>query len=370
MTEKITGAIQQKPITYHIIIEQGMFKSDAFVSYLSPLGQRFAIVTSDNLKSHFGEPLQKALKEKGWQAHLFTFPSGEHYKSRETKQLIEDQMLAAGLGRDTCLIAVGGGVTTDLGGFVAATYCRGIPSVTIPTSLMGMVDASLGGKTGVNVPQGKNMVGAIHQPKYVLIDPEVLSSLPASELKNGIVEMIKHGLIADADYYAFIEKNIEALMALDKDILEKAIAGSCRIKMAIVEHDEKEGAKRRLLNFGHTVAHALENLSHYTMSHGEAVAVGLIAECHLCMQAGYLDKSTFERIKKLLVNFTGNYSGKYSPQDILEAMSYDKKSLQGKPRFVMIDSIGSPVPFHGTFCTAVAPTNILQALKEHQEVIA
>ena len=230
----------------------------------------------------------------GLEAILFSFPNGEQHKSRATKEKLEDQLFEKELGRDICVIALGGGVTTDLGGYLAATYCRGVPLVMMPTSLLGMVDASIGGKTGVNTPYGKNLVGSIYQPKKVLIDPATLQSLPLKELRNGIVEMIKHGLILDRDYFTYLNEHADQLLELDLSILEKAIFESCRIKREIVEQDDRESGKRNLLNFGHTVGHALENLTHYSLAHGEAVAIGILVESHLAVQLGHLNSNDFD----------------------------------------------------------------------------
>ena len=251
----------------------------------------------------YGEPLQRELASSGLEAFLFSFSNGEQYKTRETKEILENQLFEKGLGRDTCVIALGGGVVTDIAGYVAATYCRGIPHVMFPTSLLGMVDASIGGKTSVNVPYGKNMVGCIYQPRKVVIDLSTLISLPKKEFANGVVEMIKHGLIADCKLFEDLEKHSDELLALNAVKLEQTIFESCRIKKEIVEQDEKENGKRRLLNFGHTIGHALERLTHYSLSHGEAVAIGLLVESYLSVRLGILDQKSFERIKKILLQY-------------------------------------------------------------------
>lgn len=338
-------------LSYDIEIKSGLLSE--LPTYLASFKERIAIITDENVAKLYTLPGD----------YLFTFPHGEQNKTRETKQRLEDQLLEKGLGRDTCIIALGGGVVTDLAGFIAATYCRGVPLVMIPTTLLGMVDASIGGKTGVNVPQGKNLIGCIYQPKKVCIDPATLKSLPLNELSNGVVEMIKHGLIADAQIFAYLENHAKQLLALDPAVLEQAIFDSCRIKKEIVEEDEREKGKRHLLNFGHTVGHALERLTNYALPHGEAVAIGLLAESHMAVQLGYLAESDLERIRRVLQAYAVPLKmPKVAPEALLKAMASDKKALKAKPRFVLIEAIGSPMPFGGNYCTEVEEGVIKKAL--------
>lgn len=361
MTQKLLCTIPQISNCYEIEIGAGILK-EKIAHYLSSFSHRMAIITDDVIAPLYGEPLLRSLLSLGLDVHLFSFPHGEKNKTRATKERLEDQLFEKQFGRDTCVIALGGGVVTDLAGYLAATYCRGIPFVSIPTSLMGMVDASIGGKTGVNVSYGKNMLGCIYQPKKVFIDPSILKSLPKKELVNGIVEMIKHGLIADFALFEYLEKNSTQLNA---GLLENAIFESCRIKQEIVEQDEKEQGKRRLLNFGHTVGHALEILSHYSISHGEAVAIGILVESYLSVQLGILPQNSLDRIKKILVEYEIplKLSSKFSIEDLIDAMALDKKSVKGRPRFVIINTIGSAVPYGSVYCTTVEEPLLKQALK-------
>lgn len=234
-----------------------------------------------------------------------------------------------------------------------------------PTSLLGMVDASIGGKTGVNVPYGKNLLGCIHQPKKVVIDTSTLQSLPQKELSSGVVEMIKHGIIADLMLFIYLENHSQQILELDSSVLEKSIFESCRIKMEIVEQDEKENGIRRLLNFGHTIGHALELLSNYSMAHGEAVAIGMLVESHLAVQLGLIQMSTLERIKKILIDYKLplHLPSGFSIKPMLDAMTLDKKSLKGLPRFVIIDAIGSCQNFGSAYCTHVEEYLIKKALE-------
>lgn len=231
MTNKLICTLPHASTSYEISIQPGLIADRSLLgAYLSRYDVRMAILTDDIIAPLYGEELCKNLKAYGLDVSLLSFPAGEQHKTRQTKELLEDRLFAKGLGRDTFIIALGGGVVTDLAGFVAATYCRGIPLIMLPTSLLGMVDASIGGKTGVNTPHGKNMLGAIHQPKIIFIDPTTLTTLPLKELKNGFVEMIKHALIADHTYFQYMEQHADQLLALDMALLEDAISASCRIK--------------------------------------------------------------------------------------------------------------------------------------------
>lgn len=338
--------------SYDIEIAGGLLHdADGLMKSLSRHGSRFAIVSDEKIVSLYGEPLHRLLCGAGLEAVLFSFPSGEENKTRAVKENLEDRLFEKGFGRDSCVIVLGGGVAIDLGGYLAATYCRGIPHVIIPTSLLGMVDACIGGKTAVNVPYGKNMVGSIHQPKKVLIDPLVLRTLPLHEIRNGAVEMIKHGLIADPSLFEFLEQHCDQILGLDLPVLEQVIYQNCRIKMEIVEQDEMETGKRHLLNFGHTVGHALEKLTSYSISHGEAVAIGMLVESYLSVQMGHLSQHAFNKIQDIFSKYRLSLRLPFFSFDrILEAMRGDKKSRKGIPRFVILKEIGSPLPFESAYC--------------------
>jgi 3-dehydroquinate synthase len=363
MTQKLICKISSSSPHYEIEIGNGLLNFQS--QYLNSLASRFAIITDDKVAPLYGEQLQEDLASSGMEVYLYSFPNGEQYKTRATKELLENQLFEKGLGRDTCVIALGGGVVTDIAGYLAATYCRGIPLVMIPTSLLGMVDASIGGKTGVNAPYGKNMLGCIYQPKKVVIDLSTLKSLPKKELANGVVEMIKHGLIADCKLFEDLEKHSDQLLALDSAVVGKTIFESCRIKKDIVEQDEKEKGKRHLLNFGHTVGHALERLTDYSLSHGEAVAIGLLVESYFSLKLEAFDQNSFDRIKKILIRYglPLQLPSRLSIPAILDAMALDKKSLRGQPRFVMIDAIGSPKIYDSSCCSHVEESLIENALQ-------
>jgi 3-dehydroquinate synthase len=363
MTKKLICHINKPSDEYEIEIGSGLLDQQAH--YLKSLGERFAIITDDKIVLLHGERLKQTLVSSGLEVYLFTFPNGEKSKSRTTKEILENQLFEKEWGRDTCIIALGGGVVTDLGGYLAATYCRGIPLVMMPTSLLGMVDASIGGKTGVNVPYGKNMLGCIYQPKKVIVDISTLKTLPKRELASGVVEMIKHGLIADVKLFECLESNFNQLLALEYPVVEQAIFESCRIKKEIVEQDEKESGKRHLLNFGHTIGHALESLTHYAISHGEAVAIGILTESYLSLLLGKLDQKSLGRIKNVLVAYglPLQLPSKFPVKTLFEAMVLDKKSMKGKPRFVILNAIGSSLSYDSHYCTHVEESLITQALQ-------
>ena len=256
-----------------IKIEAGLI-SKALLNIDAPI----AIISDENVSTLYAEPLIKKLSNK---ADLFTFPPGEKSKSYQTAFDIHQKLLKANFGRDSVIIAIGGGVVCDLAAFVASTYARGVKLILIPTSLLAMVDAAIGGKTAVNLPNCKNYVGTFYQPESIIIDPELLLTQPDDSYRLGLVEMVKHGLIYDSNHFDWIVENIEKLLSKDLFTLTKGIRDSCKIKLEIVQKDPHEQGIRSLLNFGHTIGHAIEAESDFEISHGKAVAFGILVEAHL-----------------------------------------------------------------------------------------
>lgn len=355
MTKILTCNIPSAPSSYTIEIGEGSLWSPHLPNRIRTWAAKFAIISDNTVAPLVGEKLLAFLQDQGLEVFLYSFPAGEQSKTRQTKEMLENRMLEQGLGRDSCLIALGGGVTLDLGGYIAATYCRGIPLIMIPTSLLAMVDASIGGKNGVNTPFGKNLIGCVKQPELVLIDPAILRTLLHGELRNGIVEMIKHGCIADASHVDYLSRHAKEFMALNGPVVESAVFESCGIKQKIIEQDPYENGKRRLLNFGHTIGHALELLSNFALPHGEAVAIGMMTEGYMAMELGYFDQTMLTSMHNALLQFSIPFQlySRFSPEQIFNAMILDKKSVKGKPRFVLLKEIGHPLPFELSYCSQV-----------------
>ncbi len=331
--------------SYTIHIGQHLLDVSVLIS-LFPMLQtkRLAIITDSHLVHQLGATLQQQFSALGLSAELLSFPAGEEHKTRETKQQLEDSLLAKQFGRDTCLLALGGGVVTDLVGFLAATYCRGVPVIYLPTTLLAMVDASIGGKTGVNTPLGKNMIGTVTQPHAVVMDTRVLRTLSLAEWRNGIPEMIKHSLIADPALFTQLSQCVSLHPFPDDSRLVDIIYQNCLIKKTIVEEDEYEQGQRQLLNFGHTIGHAIEILENYTLGHGEAIAIGMLVECYLAMQTLGLQKSVLTSLHDTLRAYgLPLKTSVFKDQTrFLRALTLDKKSIQTVPRFVLLDTIGHP----------------------------
>ncbi|HMH57204.1 MAG TPA: 3-dehydroquinate synthase, partial [Gemmatimonadales bacterium] len=269
--------------SYPVYVEPGAIaRLDALVLQHLP-GCRVAMLVDETVL-----PLYRSgrLGPGEWNGETLTFPAGEQSKNRDTWARLTDALLERGFGRDSGVIALGGGVTGDLAGFVAATYMRGVPYLQVPTTLLAMLDASVGGKTGVDTPQGKNLVGAFHPPAAVIADPRTLATLADRDYRAGLAEAVKHGLVADRAYFEWMETNAPALMSRSLDTLTRLIRRSVEIKAEVVSGDEHELGRRAILNAGHTVAHALEQVSDYELPHGEAVALGLVVECELAEQLG------------------------------------------------------------------------------------
>ncbi|MBE0623969.1 MAG: 3-dehydroquinate synthase [Burkholderiales bacterium] len=304
---------------------------------------KVAIVTNTTVAPLYLQKLTLGLRALGVEAIGIVLEDGERYKDWATLNRIYDTLLERRCERKTTLIALGGGVIGDLAGFAAATYMRGIPFIQVPTSLLAQVDSSIGGKTGINHPLGKNMIGAFYQPRLVLADTAVLATLPPRELSAGLAEVIKHGLIRDDEFVSWLEHNLEQLLACDPQALAYAVRRCCEIKAAVVAEDERETGVRALLNFGHTFGHAIESgLGYGNWLHGEAVAAGMAMAADLSRRMGYIEQADVERILALLkrAGLPVAQPG-LAPARMLELMALDKKTEGGQLRFVLLDRIGS-----------------------------
>lgn len=331
--------------SYPIIIGAGLLADPATYQHL-PAASTVLIVSNDTVAPLYAQSLQRALLGQYSRVLQVALPDGEAHKDWPTLQLIFDALLTNGCDRKTVLFALGGGVVGDMTGFAAACYMRGVPFVQVPTTLLAQVDSSVGGKTAINHPLGKNMVGAFYQPERVICDLDVLQSLPSRELSAGLAEVIKYGPIADMAFLDWIEANIEALLAREPAALAHAIQRSCEIKAAVVGQDERETGLRAILNFGHTFGHAIESgLGYGQWLHGEGVGCGMVMAAELSQRLGLIDKDFAERLRMLVLraglpvvgprlSATDN-GGRY-----LELMRVDKKAEAGEIRFVVIDGPG------------------------------
>lgn len=325
---------------YPVYVEPGgLGRLEALVGEHLPAGRVAMIADADVLAL-----LQAGRLGRGpWSGAAFAFPAGEPSKTRQQWSRLTDVLLERGYGRDSGIVALGGGVAGDLAGFVAATYMRGVPCLQVPTSLLAMLDASVGGKTGVDTPQGKNLVGAFHPPAAVLADPRALATLPERDYRGGMAEAVKHGLIADADYFAWMERETDALLRRDEATLTRLVRRSVEIKAEVVSGDERETGRRAILNAGHTVAHALEQASAYALPHGEAVALGLVAECALAERLGIAPPGLGERVAALLagLGLPVRLADPIEAARVMQAMGSDKKNRGAGVRFALPRGLGA-----------------------------
>ena len=329
--------------TYDIVVGRGVLAELPRLLRERCPAHRYALITDSRVGTLYGERMATLLADAALRADTFTFPAGEWNKVRETWADLCDRLVEAGIGRDGAVVALGGGVAGDLGGFVAATLHRGIPYVQVPTTVLAMIDASIGGKTGIDVPAGKNLVGAFHQPRFVLADIDTLGTLPRNQVAGGCAEAIKHGVVADAEYAAAVGETAAACLAHHLDALEALVERSIRIKAAIVAEDPAEHGRRQVLNFGHTVGHALESRSGYELLHGEAIAIGMSVEAWLAEHLGVAEPGTQGRVLELLERFDLPVAvpAELPCDDLLDAMRHDKKGRAGALRFALPRTIGA-----------------------------
>lgn len=306
-------------------------------------GSKIGIISNPTVSELYGNKLVSSLKNEGFDPYLILIPDGETYKDYFWAYHILTQLLELGFDRRSCLIALGGGVIGDITAFVASVYMRGISYIQIPTTLLAQVDSSVGGKTGVNHPLGKNLIGTFWQPSLVWIDVDTLRSLPEREFISGVAEIIKYGIIWDRDFFEFIKTNKEKILKKDEDILIATIKRSCEIKAEVVSKDERESSLRAILNYGHTVGHAIETLTGYgSYLHGEAISIGMIYEARLSNLLGFLSKENYQSIKDTIKNF-GLPVDMPSIVDIsamIKTILIDKKNIEGKIRMVIPEDIG------------------------------
>ncbi len=338
----ITLTVNLAERSYPILIGSGLLQQPGILDpYLRSAD--VLVVTNDVVGDIYLEPLKAVLT--GRNIETVVLPDGEANKTMATLQTIIDRLVETRFGRDCTVVSLGGGVTGDIGGFAAAVYQRGVDFIQVPTTLLAQVDSAVGGKTGVNHPGGKNLIGAFHQPRCVLTDTDSLRTLPDRELAAGLAEVVKYGLIMDADFFVWLEQQAEPLLRRDTASLDYAIRRSCEAKAQIVAADERERGQRALLNLGHTFGHAIERTAGYgKWLHGEAVAAGMCMAARFSERIGWLERGAARRIQRLLTRFGLPVEPPATdPREFFAAMSMDKKVLAGEIRLVLLKSIGEAV---------------------------
>lgn len=352
--------------TYRVLIARGALAEVGRIAASVTKAHRYAVIADQTVAPLYAARVRSSLGEG--RARVYTIEPGEERKTRETWASLTDSLLADGYGRDTTIIALGGGVVGDLAGFVAATYMRGVPYIQVPTTLLAMIDASIGGKTGVDTPAGKNLVGAFHQPAAVIADPDVLRTLPAEHLRAGLAEALKHGVIADAAYFQDVASAAPAIVAGERTAgaaLERVVVRSIGIKADVVRRDEREGGVRKTLNFGHTLGHAIELRSGFRLLHGEAVAMGMVLEARVAERVGVAEAGTSDKVREA-VERSGLPAARpkdQSPDDILSATRGDKKARQGVVEYALPSRIGQMAGADRGWGVSVSDDIVLEVLR-------
>jgi 3-dehydroquinate synthase len=328
--------------SYEIVIQPGILNQIGHVLQGAGCSGRVGIVTNPVVNKLYGRVAHRALKEAGFSPFCIIVPDGEQAKTMKWLAKILDALVTQRVERQDVILALGGGVTGDVAGFAASTYLRGIPFIQVPTTLVAQVDSSVGGKTGVNHPQGKNLIGAFYQPRMVVIDPGVLKTLPPRQWIAGLAEVIKYGMIADKPFFEFLEQHVEGLRNQSDDVMPHVLRRCCEIKAEVVEGDERESGRRKLLNYGHTVGHALEALGHYKKwIHGEAVGLGMVQEASIAQYLGMCSKDVIERQDDLIKRVgLPSRMPKMKFLDLWQAMQHDKKVIKGDVHCVLPKRIG------------------------------
>jgi 3-dehydroquinate synthase len=317
---------------------------------------KFAIITDSIVEELYAGKLLAKLVEAGFTGDMFVFPEGEKSKTRETKAMIEDAMLAKGYRRDCCIIAIGGGVVTDLAGFLAGTYGRGVPFINYSTTLLSAADASVGGKTAVDTPLATNLIGLFNQPKKVYIDIATWSTLPKRQIYSGLAETIKHACLADREFFEYLREHIDDIIVGDKNACEHIAHKNCNIKYQVVMKDERESGLREILNLGHTVGRAIETVSDYRLLHGEALSIGMVAEVMLSHRLGYMTEGEKNAVIELLdkAHLPVVIPDYIDRETMVKKLYTDKKVRDGRLRFVIQRGIGDIVEFEeGVFACPI-----------------
>lgn len=329
--------------SYNIHIERGCLPDlGKAVNELGLAARRCLVVSNETVAPLYIDSVRQSLEQAGWQVFTYLLPDGEQYKNIQVWSKLMDALMEAKISRNEPLIALGGGVVGDMSGFAAACYRRGIPFIQVPTSLLAQVDSSVGGKTAISHPHGKNMIGAFYQPRLVWIDPDVLQTLEPRQLRAGLAEVIKYGAIWSRDFFAFVTNEATSLLSLESSCIRKAIADCCRFKADIVMQDETEAGARALLNLGHTFGHAIESLTHYTSHlHGEAIAIGMCMAARLSEQLEYAPAGTESEIRHAMLALELPVDPpEFSAEVWLNAMGHDKKNIGTRIRYILLREVG------------------------------
>jgi 3-dehydroquinate synthase len=334
--------INTPPRPYEALIENGLLRSaGVYLRDVLPNTRRIFIVTVKRVRRHYGKLLAESLVEAGLEHHFLEMPDGEQWKTLKTVEELALKMVKSGADRESAVLALGGGVVGDTAGFLGSIYMRGVKVVQIPTTFLAQVDSSIGGKTGVNLATGKNLIGTFKQPRLVLIDPTVLMTLPEREFRAGLFEALKTGVIRNPRIFEFMEQNRDRILQRDAASLEWLISESVRVKASVVSEDELEKGTRMILNFGHTVGHALETETRYRhFLHGEAVGWGIIAATNIALRMGRTDDETARRVIDIVNAYGPLPPVKVNPRNILKRLTRDKKTIHGKVHFILPNVVG------------------------------
>lgn len=372
--KKIHVDVRVKPLSYEVRIGTGILTELASDLRERPLGKRYAVITDSQVGQLHGDTLMEALEHAGLKAQLFVFPAGESSKNRQEKEHLEDAMLEAGLGRDSAVIALGGGVVGDLAGFVAATYMRGIPVIQVPTTTLAMADSAIGSKTAVDVPYGKNLIGAFHSPEAVYMDMNLLSTLDERNYYAGLVELIKHGFIQRPSLQEYLAEHKETIVSRGgaeyPAVMEELLYQNSAVKNDVVSQDQKENNLRKILNYGHTLGHAVEMSSNFQMIHGECVAVGIAYAAYLAQQLGLCDADWAGEQIRILREYRQEcrIPEGISTDTLIEIMKHDKKARNGQIEFVLLAGPGQPVQQDGEYGIPVKEDILRQTIKEFRKI--
>ena len=371
--EQASFTLKNKDTTCDVFAGTNLY--DEIINYLKKMNKaKYAIITDSKVEKLHGETFLAKCKDAGLDVFMTSFLEGEKNKTRQTKENLEDALFAEKCGRDAVVIALGGGVTGDMSGFVAGTYMRGIPVVQIPTTTISIADSSYGGKTGLDVPAGKNLVGVFHQPVAVFMDTELLKTLDKRNYDSGLIEIIKHGIIKNKEFYNFLKENLEVILSREGEgydkVMSKVVMDNIAIKREVVLEDQKESNLRKILNYGHTIGHAVEKLSNFDLLHGEAISIGICAEAFLAYKNGICSEDCFLEQKEI-INALGQETKipqGISTNDIIELMKLDKKARDGMPEFSLVSEIGKYFEEDGVIAKRFTLENLKEAIDEYKKL--